>query len=200
MTSCSDSPDRSRSRGDQSSAWRRSCATISSWNCPPGQDTDHPRPHRRGEIPRLRDHRPARRQQAQPRPSINQRRDRAARTHGSDQAKCAPYLARGKPAHRTELMSEDDHTSSRPYGAEYRGIVQYYLLAGDVHRLQPPTLGHGDLDAQDSGRQAPLDGVEDGQKPQSQGRDTATGCAPVSRPASCAPAGSLWSPGSAASR
>lgn len=50
-------------------------------------------------------------------------------------AKCAPYLKRGKPAPRTRLMNEDAYTIIRTYGAEYRGIVQYYLLAGDVWRL-----------------------------------------------------------------
>ena len=50
-------------------------------------------------------------------------------------AKCAPYLERGKPAPRTWLMNEDAYTIIRTYGAEYRGIVQYYLLAGDVWRL-----------------------------------------------------------------
>ena len=32
-------------------------------------------------------------------------------------------------------MNEPDHTIINRYGAEYRGIVQYYLLAGDVYRL-----------------------------------------------------------------
>jgi len=50
-------------------------------------------------------------------------------------AKSAPYLARGKPAWRPQLMNEDDHTIVAAYGAEYRGIVQYYLLAGNVARL-----------------------------------------------------------------
>jgi len=50
-------------------------------------------------------------------------------------AKCAPYLERGKPARRTTLMNEHDYTIISTYGAEYRGIVQYYLLAGDVWRL-----------------------------------------------------------------
>jgi len=49
--------------------------------------------------------------------------------------KCAPYLKRGQPAHRSELLNFDDHTIIGTYGAEYRGIVQYYLLAGDVWRL-----------------------------------------------------------------
>jgi hypothetical protein len=50
-------------------------------------------------------------------------------------AKCAPFLKRGKPALRPELVNEDDHTIVATYGAEYRGLVQYYLLAGDVWRL-----------------------------------------------------------------
>jgi group II intron reverse transcriptase/maturase len=50
-------------------------------------------------------------------------------------AKCAPYLARGKPASRPALKNRDDLAIISTYGAEYRGIVQYYLLAGDVWRL-----------------------------------------------------------------
>jgi group II intron reverse transcriptase/maturase len=50
-------------------------------------------------------------------------------------AKSAPYLARGKPARRPRLRNEDDYTIVSTYGAEYRGIVQYYLLAGNVARL-----------------------------------------------------------------
>jgi group II intron reverse transcriptase/maturase len=50
-------------------------------------------------------------------------------------AKCAPYLKRGKPERRNPLVNEDDHNIVATYGAEYRGLVEYYLLAGDVHRL-----------------------------------------------------------------
>jgi group II intron reverse transcriptase/maturase len=50
-------------------------------------------------------------------------------------AKCAPYLAHGKPERRTELMNLTDLQIISAYGAEYRGIIQYYLLAGDVCRL-----------------------------------------------------------------
>jgi len=50
-------------------------------------------------------------------------------------AKCSRYLAKGKPAHRGALIHNDDHTIIATFGAEYRGITQYYLLAGDVHRL-----------------------------------------------------------------
>jgi group II intron reverse transcriptase/maturase len=50
-------------------------------------------------------------------------------------AKQAPYFTRGKPEYRPRLMNFDDHTIISIYGAEYRGFVQYYLLAGDVWRL-----------------------------------------------------------------
>ncbi len=50
-------------------------------------------------------------------------------------AKSAPYLRRGKPAKQKALTNGSDHTIVATYGAIYRGIVQYYLLAGDVFRL-----------------------------------------------------------------
>ena len=50
-------------------------------------------------------------------------------------AKCSRYMQRGIPAEQPELMNEQDHAIISRYGAEYRGIVQYYLLAGDVGRL-----------------------------------------------------------------
>ena len=50
-------------------------------------------------------------------------------------AKCAPYLKRGKPERRSELVNLDDPLIISTYGAEYRGLIQYYLLAGDVWKL-----------------------------------------------------------------
>jgi len=50
-------------------------------------------------------------------------------------AKCSPYLARGKPAAQTALHNLGDYDIVAAYGAQYRGIVQYYLLAGDIHRM-----------------------------------------------------------------
>lgn len=50
-------------------------------------------------------------------------------------AKCAPFLRRGKPTHLLPLMSCTPFDIIGIYGAQYRGIVQYYLLAGDVWRL-----------------------------------------------------------------
>ena len=50
-------------------------------------------------------------------------------------AKSARYMRHGKPAHRRDLLNESDHTIVATFGAEYRGLVQYYLLAGDVYKL-----------------------------------------------------------------
>jgi hypothetical protein len=50
-------------------------------------------------------------------------------------ARRAPYRRHGKPWHRTALQNLDDYDIVRAYGAEYRGIASYYLLAGDVWRL-----------------------------------------------------------------
>ena len=50
-------------------------------------------------------------------------------------AQCARYRKRGKPWHRSRLQNLDDCDIVRTYGAEYRGVVDYYLLAQDVWRL-----------------------------------------------------------------
>ena len=50
-------------------------------------------------------------------------------------AQCARYRQRGKPWHRSRLQNLDDYDIVRTYGAEYRGVVGYYLLAQDVWRL-----------------------------------------------------------------
>jgi group II intron reverse transcriptase/maturase len=47
-------------------------------------------------------------------------------------AKSAPYRRRGKPWHRSRLQNLPDYDIVRIYGAEYRGIVNYYLLAHNV--------------------------------------------------------------------
>jgi group II intron reverse transcriptase/maturase len=50
-------------------------------------------------------------------------------------AKCAPFLHRGQPAKQKGLTNGDDYAIVATFGTIYRGIVQYYLPAGDVHRL-----------------------------------------------------------------
>jgi group II intron reverse transcriptase/maturase len=51
-------------------------------------------------------------------------------------AQCARYRQHGKPWHRRELQNLDDYNIVRIYGAEYAGVVNYYLLAQDVGRLR----------------------------------------------------------------
>jgi hypothetical protein len=54
-------------------------------------------------------------------------------------ARQAPHLVHGTPWYRPGLLNLDDLQIVSTYGSEYRGLVQYYLLAGNVselHRLQ----------------------------------------------------------------
>src|SRR5215470_10636983 len=67
-------------------------------------------------------------------------RPRASRCHPAAEPRPLPTAAPGGPAGsrwpgRAARTNEDDHTIVAAYGAEYRGIVQYYLLAGNVARL-----------------------------------------------------------------
>ena len=45
---------------------------------------------------------------------------------------CRAYMKNGKPDHRGVLIHDDDFSIVNKYQAEYRGIVQYYLLAQNV--------------------------------------------------------------------
>jgi group II intron reverse transcriptase/maturase len=49
--------------------------------------------------------------------------------------RCARYTRGGKPAIRGPMLHDEDFTIVEKYGSEYRGIVQYYLLAQDVASL-----------------------------------------------------------------
>ena len=49
--------------------------------------------------------------------------------------KCKRYQQRGKPIHRVELLHESDYTIIATYQLEYRGIVNYYRHAYNLHRL-----------------------------------------------------------------
>ncbi|GAB2813386.1 reverse transcriptase domain-containing protein [Actinocorallia aurea] len=50
-------------------------------------------------------------------------------------AKCEPYLKHGKPWHLDHMRNLSDHDLVGRFGAEYRGIVQYYMMAADVWRF-----------------------------------------------------------------
>ena len=45
---------------------------------------------------------------------------------------CQAYMSNGKPAHRNDRLSDDDFTIVSRYQAEFRGIIQYYVLALNV--------------------------------------------------------------------
>lgn len=49
--------------------------------------------------------------------------------------KCRRYMRNGKAIHRPELLEESDFTIIATYQAEYRGIVEYYRLAYNLHSL-----------------------------------------------------------------
>ena len=49
--------------------------------------------------------------------------------------KCAEYMRKGKPIHIGKLLHDDDFSIVQRFGAEYRGLVQYYLMAQNVSWL-----------------------------------------------------------------
>ncbi|GHO48526.1 maturase [Ktedonospora formicarum] len=50
--------------------------------------------------------------------------------------KCQRYTRKGKPIHRAELLNESDYTIIATYQLEYRGLVNYYRMAYNLHTLQ----------------------------------------------------------------
>lgn len=50
-------------------------------------------------------------------------------------AKCNQYMKHGKPTQLAAQLHDTDYSIVSQYQAEYRGFVQYYLLAFNVHRL-----------------------------------------------------------------
>ena len=48
---------------------------------------------------------------------------------------CQAYMRNGKPAHRSFLIHDEDYSIVEKYQSEYRGVVQYYLLAYNVHHF-----------------------------------------------------------------
>ncbi len=50
-------------------------------------------------------------------------------------AKCTSYMRHGKPIHLAARLNDTDFSIVTQYQSEYRGYVQYYLLAFNVHRL-----------------------------------------------------------------
>jgi group II intron reverse transcriptase/maturase len=48
---------------------------------------------------------------------------------------CSRYMRDGKPTHRAELVNDSDFDIIARYGAEYRGLMNYYILAHNVARM-----------------------------------------------------------------
>jgi len=55
--------------------------------------------------------------------------------HAVAQDACTRYLLHGKPVHRTELLHNAAYDIVVQYQAEYRGLVQYYQMAYNLHRF-----------------------------------------------------------------
>ena len=50
-------------------------------------------------------------------------------------AHCAKYMRKGKPIHLNQRVHDDAYSIVAQYQAEYRGIVQYYRMAYNLHTL-----------------------------------------------------------------
>ena len=66
-------------------------------------------------------------------------------------AKCASYRQHGKPWHRSRLQNLDDYDIVRKYGAEYAGVVNYYLCATKRSVISPAQRAEigGDISGSD---------------------------------------------------
>jgi group II intron reverse transcriptase/maturase len=49
--------------------------------------------------------------------------------------KCARYRQHGKPIHRTDLLHDTAYSIVAQYQQEYRGVVAYYQLAGNLYQF-----------------------------------------------------------------
>ena len=49
---------------------------------------------------------------------------------------CRAYMKDGKPTHRNALIHDSDYTIVDRYQAEFRGVIQYYLLAVNVSHFR----------------------------------------------------------------
>src|SRR5258708_12908479 len=54
---------------------------------------------------------------------------------GKVQDACSRYMRDGKPTHRAELTNDSDFDIIARYGAEYRGLMNYYILTHNIARM-----------------------------------------------------------------
>jgi len=111
-------------------------------------------------------------------------------------AKRAPYLQHGIPWHRGPMQNLDDYDIIKTFGAEYRGVAGYYLLATDVWRFNRLrwVAETSMLKTLAAKHQSTVTKMAAKHKTTI---ETCTDYARASRPASNATASSHWSPGSA---
>ena len=69
------------------------------------------------------------------------------------------------------MLDDSDYSIVSKYQSEYRGVVQYYLLAHNVWLVQPIEMGQRNVAAQNAGRQTLILGRCDGTQVQSNNRD-----------------------------
>ena len=50
-------------------------------------------------------------------------------------SKAVPYMRNGKPIHRMERSHDSPFSIVEQHQAEYRGLVEYYRMAYNLHRL-----------------------------------------------------------------
>jgi group II intron reverse transcriptase/maturase len=48
---------------------------------------------------------------------------------------CSRYMRDGRPIHRAELVNDSDFDIIARYGIEYRGLMNYYILAHNIERM-----------------------------------------------------------------
>jgi group II intron reverse transcriptase/maturase len=68
------------------------------------------------------------------RPSVNGN-IRLAIPEGKVQGACSRYMRGGKPIHRAELVNDSNYDIIARYGIEYRGLMNYYILAHNLERM-----------------------------------------------------------------
>ena len=109
------------------------------------------------------------------------------------------YMRRGKPAHRSDLVNQNDHTIVATFGAEYRGLVQYYLLAGNVYWMSRVEWAMRDILTPRTLAAKHRSSVSKMKARHTAKIETPYGLSTSLKPRSNAPAESRWSHGSAGS-
>ena len=92
----------------------------------------------------------SKRQNGRPRRSTNGRIALLV-PHNVTEKNSKPYLRKGKPIHPPYLMVNSDYTIVYEYQTKLRGLYQYYALAANVSKTQPPEMDYGAIPDENSG-------------------------------------------------